>query len=31
MSLTQFIASIEAGILANLLYYIICKWLDGND
>jgi len=30
MSLAQFIVSIEAGVISNILFYIICKWLDGN-
>ncbi len=30
MSLTQFMASIEAGVISNIFFYIICKWLDGN-
>jgi len=26
----QFLISVEAGLISNIIFYIICKWLDGN-
>lgn len=31
MNSPDFFASVVAGVVANIIYEIICKWLDGDE